>query len=82
MCQHVNLTLEGYEVVPCGSHSFIRVTEPGKKMIEHRLYGSGSWKPFGDDHLDHGIVSFVRCFCQLEAKLKEASRVSSNNFAL
>ncbi|KAI6175878.1 Beclin-1-like protein [Aphelenchoides bicaudatus] len=74
MCQHVNLTLEGYEVVPCGSHSFIRVTEPGKKMVEHRLYGSGSWKPFGDDHLDHGIVSFVRCFCQLESKLKESNK--------
>lgn len=71
MCQHVNLALEGYEVVPCGSHSMIRVIEPGKKVVEYRLHGKGSWKPFGDDQLDNGIVAYVRCFGQLEARLKE-----------
>jgi hypothetical protein len=71
MCRHVNLTLSGYEIVPCGSHSFIRVTKPDKKVVECRLYGTGSWKPFGDAQLDQGIVAYVKCFCQLETKLKE-----------
>lgn len=76
MCRHFELTLEGYEIIPCGSHSFIRVIEPEKKTkVEHRLYGKGLWKPFGDEQLDQGIVSFVRCFCQLEAKLKEINKV-------
>jgi hypothetical protein len=49
----------------------IRVNEPDKKAVEYRLHGKGSWKPFGDDQLDNGIVAYVRCFGQLEAKLKE-----------
>lgn len=84
MCEHVCLKLEGYEIVPCGSHSFIRVIEPNKRVVEHRLHGKGSWKPFGDDQLDNGIVAYVRCFSQLEAKLKErfSNKVSFsiNNF--
>ncbi|KAI6217566.1 Beclin-1-like protein [Aphelenchoides fujianensis] len=71
MCQHANLKLERHEIVPCGSHSFIRVTKPDRKVVECRLYGSGSWKPFGNAQLDQGILAFVDCFLQLEARLKE-----------
>ncbi|KAI6187131.1 Autophagy protein Apg6 [Aphelenchoides besseyi] len=71
MCQHANLKLERTEIVPCGSHSFIRVTKPDKKVVECRLYGMGPWKPFGNAQLDQGIMAFVDCFLQLESRLKE-----------
>ncbi|CAD5226258.1 unnamed protein product [Bursaphelenchus xylophilus] len=70
MCRHVSLKLENYEIVPFGSHSIIRHLK-GSKVEEYQLYGSGSWRPFGLSTLDHGIVAFVDCFCQLENKLKE-----------
>ncbi|KAI6214089.1 Beclin-1-like protein [Aphelenchoides besseyi] len=63
MCQHANLKLERNEIVSCGSHSFIRVTKPDKKVVECRLYGTGPWKP--ESWL------FVDCFVQLETRLKE-----------
>lgn len=71
MCQHVGLQLHGYEIVPFGSHSFIRHMKADGKQEEYQLYGTGSWRPFGLSSLDNGVVAFVDCFCQLEAKLKE-----------
>lgn len=71
MCQHVGLKLQGFEVVPFGSHSFIRATKADGRTEEYQLYGTGSWRPFGLSSLDNGIVAFVECVCQLEARLKE-----------
>jgi hypothetical protein len=60
-----------YQLVPCASHSFIRVTRtPGDKLEELPMYGAGGWRPFGQTGLDQALVAFLDCLSQVERQLR------------
>lgn len=72
----LNMTFTGYELVPCGNASFIRVTKPqtlsnGTRSEELPFFGSGGWRPFGQPALDKGLIAFMDCFLQVEQRLKQ-----------
>lgn len=70
LAERLEMKFQSYEMFPCGSYSFIRVTRPGGKSEDLPLYGSGGWRPFGQTALDQAIVAYLDCFCQLENVLK------------
>ncbi|KAH7731054.1 Autophagy protein Apg6 containing protein [Aphelenchoides avenae] len=70
MAEYLELAFNDYEIVPCGSHSFIRLRTSGEKSEELPLYGTGGWRPFGQSALDQGIAAYLDCFRQFESRLK------------
>uniref|UniRef100_A0A183BZF3 BZIP domain-containing protein n=1 Tax=Globodera pallida TaxID=36090 RepID=A0A183BZF3_GLOPA len=80
IAERLDFEFVSYELVPCGSTSAIRIlpkngttTAPISTAEELPLYGSGGWRPFGQQALDKALVAFMDCVCQLP------SRNSSNN---
>lgn len=86
IAERLGMEFIGYELVPCGNSSFIRVhkqqsdqqtnRQSGSKtelnsMEELPLYGSGGWRPFGQAPLDKALVAFMDCFIQVEQRLKQ-----------
>jgi beclin 1 len=65
----LDLVFTDYDIIPCGSHSFLKAKNGGDKD-ELPLYGNGGWRPFGQAALDQGIVAFMECFREFEAKIK------------
>ncbi|MFH4974600.1 hypothetical protein AB6A40_001309 [Gnathostoma spinigerum] len=59
--------LHNYEVIPMGSHSFIRNLGTGVKLP---LYGSGPFKTAKETEFDKGMCAFVDCLCQLQKYLE------------
>ncbi|KAI3416366.1 autophagy protein 6, variant 2 [Globodera pallida] len=78
IAERLDFEFVSYELVPCGSTSAIRIlpkngttTAPISTAEELPLYGSGGWRPFGQQALDKALVAFMDCVCQVEQRLKQ-----------
>ncbi|KHJ86447.1 hypothetical protein OESDEN_13807, partial [Oesophagostomum dentatum] len=49
--------------------------------VKYPLYASGSWKPFGNNNMDSGIMAYLQCFEELRAALQASNSVKSGLLA-
>nr|CAG4648589.1 EOG090X048D [Polyphemus pediculus] len=67
LARKVNLVFQRYKLVPYGNQSYIEDTLENKSLP---LYGSGGFRFLWDAKFDAGMVAFLDCLQQFQAKVE------------
>lgn len=73
LARKVSLKFKRYELVPFGSHSYIRCLEDGNKELP--LFCSGGYKFFWDTKFDSAMVAFLDCLQQFKEEIDKFGEI-------
>ncbi|VDM62508.1 unnamed protein product [Angiostrongylus costaricensis] len=62
LMQRVNVKQDSFKLITMGSHSYIKYKRTTTEEVKYPLFASGSWKPFGNNNMDSGIMAYLQCF--------------------
>ncbi|KIH60679.1 hypothetical protein ANCDUO_09059 [Ancylostoma duodenale] len=68
--QRANVKQENFKLVTMGSYSYIKRKRTTGEEVKYPLFASGSWKPFGNNNMDSGIMAYLQCFEDLRVALQ------------
>ncbi|XGW32071.1 hypothetical protein V3C99_010334 [Haemonchus contortus] len=62
---------DNFKLITMCSHSCILYKRSTGEEVRYPLFASGSWKPFGNNNMDSGIMAYLQCFELLRATLQK-----------
>ncbi|KAJ1366066.1 hypothetical protein KIN20_026649 [Parelaphostrongylus tenuis] len=71
LMQRVNVKQDNFKLVTMGSHSYIKYKRTTGEEVKYPLFASGSWKPFGNNNMDSGIMAYLQCYEVLRTALQK-----------
>ncbi|EYB89427.1 hypothetical protein Y032_0232g3048 [Ancylostoma ceylanicum] len=75
LMQRANVKQENFKLVTMGSYSYIKRKRTTGEEVKYPLFASGSWKPFGNNNMDSGIMAYLQCFEDLRVALQASFTV-------
>ncbi|KAK6749949.1 hypothetical protein RB195_002138 [Necator americanus] len=71
LMQRANFKQENFKLITMGSYSCIKRKRSTGEEVKYPLFASGSWKPFGNNNMDSGIMAYLQCFEDLRVALQK-----------
>uniref|UniRef100_A0A0K0CZR1 APG6 domain-containing protein n=1 Tax=Angiostrongylus cantonensis TaxID=6313 RepID=A0A0K0CZR1_ANGCA len=71
LMQRVNVKQDNFKLITMGSHSYIKYKRTTSEEVKYPLFASGSWKPFGNNNMDSGIMAYLQCFEVLRTAIQK-----------
>jgi beclin 1 len=73
LSRKISLKFKRYELVPFGSHSYIRCVDDGNKELP--LFCSGGYKFFWDTKFDSAMVAYLDCLQQFKEEIDKFGEI-------
>ncbi|KAK5978907.1 hypothetical protein GCK32_008498, partial [Trichostrongylus colubriformis] len=71
LMQRAGVKRDNFKLITMCSHSCIQYKRSTGEEVRYPLFASGSWKPFGNNNMDSGIVAYLQCFELLRTTLQK-----------
>ncbi|KJH49252.1 autophagy protein Apg6 [Dictyocaulus viviparus] len=71
LMKRVNVKQDNFKLITMGSHSSIEYKRSSGEEVKYALFASGSWKPFGNNNMDNGIMAYLQCYEVLRTALQK-----------
>ncbi|KAK6016208.1 hypothetical protein OSTOST_18311, partial [Ostertagia ostertagi] len=62
LMQRAGVKRDNFKLITMCSHSCIQYKRSTGEEVRYPLFASGSWKPFGNNNMDSGIMAYLQCF--------------------
>ncbi|PIO61731.1 hypothetical protein TELCIR_16736 [Teladorsagia circumcincta] len=70
LMQRACVKRDNFKLITMCSHSCIQYKRSTGEEVRYPLFASGSWKPFGNNNMDSGIMAYLQCFELLRTTLQ------------